>query len=135
VRKRLCAGSGLGVLGLLAMAVFCAWPPPHHAITQTNFEKLRKGMTQGQVEAILEAPPGDYTTRPPALVARPVCDMVLPGQHGGEPIVWQADSLQVYIWFDGEDRAEYMESNDWPRDNRTILDRVRWWWWRRTNGL
>jgi hypothetical protein len=46
---------GLFVLRLAALLV---WPQPDR-ITQENFDRIRKGMSRAEVEAIL-GPPGDY---------------------------------------------------------------------------
>src|SRR5581483_7877942 len=48
----------LGVLSLAGLAVL----PPRHGITPENFARLREGMTQQEVEALLGVPPGSYST-------------------------------------------------------------------------
>lgn len=49
-------------LALLAVGAFLVWPREDR-ITQTNFARIREGMTRADVEAIL-GPPGEYDTRP-----------------------------------------------------------------------
>jgi hypothetical protein len=54
----------VGVIAAGGLVAFVAWlwlVPPHHHINRDSFEKIRRGMTQAQVEAILGVPPGDYS--------------------------------------------------------------------------
>jgi hypothetical protein len=55
-RKPLPVPAGRAVL--LAAGAFVLWPRPER-ITRENFKRIREGMTQAEVEAIL-GPPGDY---------------------------------------------------------------------------
>jgi hypothetical protein len=58
-RKLLVALAGLAVVAAGAVVL---WPEPPSRITRENFDRIREGMTQAEVEAIL-GPPGDYRTR------------------------------------------------------------------------
>jgi hypothetical protein len=57
-RKLLVALAGLAVV--VAVGVVVLWPPEDR-ITEANLERIKEGMTQAEVEAIL-GPPGDYRT-------------------------------------------------------------------------
>ena len=59
-RKLLVVLAGLAVL--VAAGAVVLWPEPPSRITRENFDRVREGMTQAEVEAIL-GPPGDYRTR------------------------------------------------------------------------
>jgi hypothetical protein len=63
-RKKLLAA--LAVLAVvLAAGAFVLWPPPER-VTWENFERISVGMSRADVVAILDGPPGDYTTGPDA---------------------------------------------------------------------
>jgi hypothetical protein len=56
-RKRLVLLAGLVLVGT---AAFSLWPRPDR-ITKANFDRIKEGMSQADVEAIL-GPAGDYST-------------------------------------------------------------------------
>src|SRR5688572_18885031 len=64
-----------------AVAGFLLLSPPEKGsqITKTNAERLRKGMTQKEVEDILGCPPGDYVTREEVFF---LATGILPGAPG-----------------------------------------------------
>ncbi len=47
-------------LALASVAAFALWPRPNR-FTREDYDRIHKGMTRAEVEAIL-GPPGDYTT-------------------------------------------------------------------------
>jgi len=51
-----------GLAVVVAAGVVVLWPRPER-ITRENFERIKEGMSQAEVEEIL-GPPGDYTTEP-----------------------------------------------------------------------
>src|SRR5437660_8314335 len=58
--------AGVAVVLVMAgvlVALLGSWPC---RVTRANCDKLKEGMTQAEVHAILGGPPGDYRTRPPA---------------------------------------------------------------------
>jgi hypothetical protein len=61
-RKLRWAAAGLALVALLAAGAFVMWPRPDR-ITRENYQRIRYGMSRGEVEAIL-GPPGDYTSAP-----------------------------------------------------------------------
>jgi hypothetical protein len=58
-RELLAAAVGLAVL--VAVGAFAAWPRPDR-VTRENCDRIRKGMSRAEVEAIFGGPPGDYRT-------------------------------------------------------------------------
>jgi hypothetical protein len=63
VRKhkwKLLALAGLAVVAVAAS--FALWPRPDR-VTRENYDRVKKGMSRTEVEAIL-GPPGDYSTGP-----------------------------------------------------------------------
>jgi hypothetical protein len=60
-RKLLVVLAGLAVVAAAAVAI-ALWPQPASSLmTRQNFDRIRQGMTQAEVEAILGSP-GDYRT-------------------------------------------------------------------------
>jgi hypothetical protein len=57
-------GSGV-TAAFAALALLCVYPPK---IGETHFQQIKEGMTEGEVEAILGCPPGDYR---PAIWSKP----------------------------------------------------------------
>jgi hypothetical protein len=77
-----------GVAVVLAVGAVVLWPRPDR-ITQENFDRLREGMSRGEVEAIL-GPPGDYTTGPTARFGESV-------YLNGSPFDWDTIN-SVRVW-------------------------------------
>lgn len=63
-RLRLAALATVAVFLLLAGALVPVAFPRPSPVTLTTVERVKGGMTQAEVEAILGGPPGDYRTRP-----------------------------------------------------------------------
>jgi hypothetical protein len=57
---------GMAVVLLLGGALYALVRPWHCPVNRVTFERIKEGMTQADVYAILGGPPGDYRTRPPA---------------------------------------------------------------------
>jgi hypothetical protein len=49
----------------------CQFQNQRPQINWKNFERIKKGMTQDEVENILGAPPGDYSTEPGITLSLP----------------------------------------------------------------
>jgi hypothetical protein len=54
----------LGVALVLFGALLPLVLPRHCPVNRAAFERIKRGMSQARVEAILGGPPGDYRTRP-----------------------------------------------------------------------
>src|SRR5947209_2486329 len=63
--RKLLIGVLAGALVMAGVLVALVGPWPCR-VTQRNCDRIREGMTQAEVHAILGGPPGDYRTRPPA---------------------------------------------------------------------
>jgi|SRR5262245_16663444 len=50
--------------GLAALAAAVWWPRPVSAPVAERVGRIRPGMTQAEVDAVLGGPPGDYSTYP-----------------------------------------------------------------------
>ena len=83
-RRKLLVALAVGVV--VAAAAVVLWPRPDR-ITQENCDRIEKGMSQAEVEAILGGPPGDYTTRQ-VYVLMPIISLVL---EILPPIRWQGN--------------------------------------------
>jgi hypothetical protein len=70
-------------------------------------EKLDKGMTRQQIEAILGGPPGDYTTRPDIGYGQFTLGMVSNEIQQGNvtEFAWRTDDYEITVRFDGNGRA------------------------------
>jgi hypothetical protein len=108
MRKLLVALAGLVVLAAGALVV---WPRPNR-ITQDNFDRIRDGMSQADIEALL-GPPGDYRNVPTTDASDPqifddidawACSLFRHKRVGPEsadpPGFWFGD--EGYIWINFE---------------------------------
>jgi hypothetical protein len=88
-----------GLAVVVAVGATVLWPPVEDRITFENFQRLRGGMTNAEVTAVL-GPPGDYETGQGILVA---------------------DSRRDAIFDAGEfARAPFSTQEEWGSDNALI---------------
>jgi hypothetical protein len=81
------------VIGLVLAACFVLRPGvPKHNINLASFEKIKKGMTLAEVEAILGVAAGDYATEP----TTSHCN----GWWGPGDKEWVGDEGVISVWFD-----------------------------------
>ena len=117
-KKLLWAGIAAG----LAVALYFLVRPaaPKHNFDRASFEKINKGMTLAEVEAILGAPAGDYTTRPTT------SDFDV-GWGPGEK-EWVSNEGAISAWFDPECRILFASfSPVFLRTDLTWLERLQMW--------
>ena len=110
--------ASVGLMALAGWRVF--WPA--HRISFDNILKIRNGMTLAEVETILGAPPGNYSTTgrmPPAVGP----DAYHPTPHYES---WVADEASVTFWFDEEGRV-VMEASCSSARGASLLDYIRVW--------
>jgi hypothetical protein len=85
MRKRWLAA--LAIALLLVGVIFPLLFPRPSKVTRAAYERIEKGMSREEVEAILGGPPGDYTTRP-TLPGLTTADSILDtGWWGDEGII------------------------------------------------
>jgi hypothetical protein len=121
----------LVVLAGLAMVVAAGavvfWPRPE-LITPENFERIRVGMSQVEVEAILGGPPGDYTT---GEIDRDH------EQHGGQLSnlhdgwiargeVWEGNRIEIAVKFDESGNVFNADYWVWKTIDHGPLGNLRW---------
>jgi hypothetical protein len=111
------------LLVLVAGLLFVPFDAPRisQAITEANCDRIKKGMTLRQVEAILGGPPGDYTAWP-----HPRDDVEHLGAPGGSGEHWTGEKGTIDVSFDengkvsgtyfdpGADRARRLR-DEWQR--------------------
>jgi hypothetical protein len=126
----------LGCLALVLMAGYVTlWlTASRHRITQENLNKIQKGMTEKQVEAMLGARPGDYSSgqtvvffaeaKDPGIINLfEPADLVK--ERGGK--CWVADDAALWLRFDdGGHVTEVDFGMTWP-GNESFLAKLRRW--------
>lgn len=120
----LALGAACGVLPLL-------WPRgPAHQIDPEGFGRIREGMTEPEVTAVLHAAEGSHASRAVVpLSTRP--SFTPPGPppptRRDYPKAWTGDRWCIEVWFDAQglviDRALYLVIPLQP----TAFDRLRMW--------
>jgi hypothetical protein len=113
-----------GVAASLALAAYLAvWlTTPHlHPVNRDNFERIQLRMTLAEVEAIVEYPPGDYTTGP-----------IFTGPWTMGSIQrwkrWYSDEGEIAVEFDEDGRVQDQYFAEVVKLKEvTIVDRIRGW--------
>jgi hypothetical protein len=94
-RRRFLLGAGL--LALLGVAIWTMLPRP--GISKANFDRLRQGMTQEDVEVVLGPPSGTSPSRPIPGYA----EMAYRTWHGGgkekRTFCWEGGSRTIIVGF------------------------------------
>jgi hypothetical protein len=79
-------------------------------------------MTQGEVEAVLRAPPGNYGSD------RRNIQLLLPLDNMLPRLEWRSDEVIVWVWFNQDARVERTHvSIARPSPRPTFFQRVRAW--------
>jgi hypothetical protein len=111
--------------------------------TNEMFERIQTGMTQGEVEAILKCPPGDYTSAK-LLPLTAECWLSRQDLSGDDrSSEWAADmpesafeyefspsqrlSLAIRVWFNPDGKATGKERLDITHRQSSLLERLRAW--------
>ncbi len=104
-------GALVAALVLAGVGAFALWPRP--GASRANFDRLRVGMSQGEVTGILGVPPGDSGS---SLGARVVGEEVVFGRPwlvgGGYLARWHDENGTVHLSFDADGRV--MGGEFWP---------------------
>jgi hypothetical protein len=135
-RKLVVAQAGLAVVVAAGAALLWSQLEPDR-ITAANFERIHKGMTRAEVEAILGLP-GDYTTG--ATHADP--EFMFHGDEwfnvfatGPAWPLWEGDAIRIQVGFDDSDHATHkgrLTAHRWeqsPFDNLLWRAKRQWHRW------
>ena len=111
------------VLGVMASRERRLPAPPRrpataHRITRESVRRIRIGMTESQVEALLGAPPGDYTTAGPRL------RIAVWNPQGLLQETWESDELVVVVLFLDDLTVSGTYYDVKPSGPRSLLERV-----------
>jgi hypothetical protein len=107
----------LAILAIVVLVVIREWFPGPTGITATSHARIRPGMSQAEVEAIIGLPPGLYFTRPWILWDGPGRFVIDEG-HRRE---WWWNSFGLLeVGFDASGRVVSAEYQRYKRD-RPIL--------------
>jgi hypothetical protein len=124
--KLLAALAGLAVL--VAVGAVALRPRPQR-ITRESFNRIEKGMTRAEVEAILgpwRRQSWDCRTGPTRqdLAAETFADPEV--QAGGCQLVWASETVWIALRFDTSWRVD--RRRKWPsvREDQGALDNLRW---------
>jgi hypothetical protein len=120
-RRKVVLGLAAAALVLTGHVGWRAFAPPRHRITADSIRAIRGGMTLAEVETLLGAPPGDYSTTGKGVVGRDASP--LPTWYYKS---WSADDAGVTVWFDNEGWVVMKEVAIWAPPV-SWLDRVRSW--------
>ncbi len=120
-RRRLLLALGVA-LAVLVAAVAVWWlAPPRPGVTAANCARIKKGMREAEVEAILGGPPGCYVR------GRLGGEFPVPAGEG--PAFWHDGSLggQVDVWYAADGTVERAEFTplDGPFSVQRLLSRLR----------
>jgi SmpA / OmlA family len=104
--KRRAAWAGVAAVAVLGLVGHVGQRLLRHAqmarhINEDRFQQIRPGMTEGQVEAILGGPSGDYSTEP------------IVWASGMQRLPWNPERAQAWtgnegiitVWFDADGRV------------------------------
>jgi hypothetical protein len=132
-RKLLVSLVAAGVVGLVAFAGWLWHLGLRARINQVAFEHIRVGMTQAEVEAILGAPPGDYTTthdvaRSAGTVLsaekmRRLFDVDSPCRAED----WWTDEVFIQVYFLPDGTVAAKEFAEYDPTKRPVLSRIQDW--------
>jgi hypothetical protein len=111
--------------GMAMKAVFFLPTNPH--ITQVNFERIKKGMTRREVEAIL-GPPGDYRSGPTVFLYRSASR---PGM--AVPLEWRGDIGEIWVWVAADGGVRDTSVHPGFRSQSGTMDWLTWRWRRLRN--
>lgn len=128
---RLVLVSLLGMVGILAFLWFTM---PHHRIDRASFDKIAKGMSLPEVEALLHCRPGSHCSGSASVeMQRPdgsaygvaVDDLLREANLGFGTVFWAGDNGVIVVVLDAESRVE--EKHFANMFNEGLVPKVRRW--------
>ncbi len=94
----------LAIGPVVALAAFVLWPRPT-GVKWKQLDRIRRGMTLGEVEAIV-GPPGNYQTGPSTLDLTFSDPTTQAHRRWGNPaVIWASDEAHALIEFDNSGRV------------------------------
>jgi hypothetical protein len=127
MRKRIRMAVPAGVVLLLGVGVFVVWPVPDR-ITRENLDRIHKGMSKAEVEAIL-GPQGDYSTGKTETLGWEM-------EHGfgrssdwwgaTSSMHWSSDTLSIEVAFHADGTAAGSQALITKRLDQGPLDNLLW---------
>jgi hypothetical protein len=117
----------LVALAALAVAGTVAVPGPRPRFTLADYERVRLGMTKGELEAVL-GKSGDYTTGPKVFFHYGYrSEGELPDTEGPQWAEhWEADQGTVMVQFDAASRCRIKTFIPTTRQEQGTLENVQW---------
>jgi hypothetical protein len=109
---------GMAVTAGLLLAVGQSYPP----VAQENCERIKKGMSRADVEAICGGPPGDYRLNRPDTATFKTYSIQLPEGTTDWP-EWSWDDGDLRVFFDAAGRVLEARLYVWRREG--VFDRLR----------
>jgi hypothetical protein len=111
------AGWVLAILSVLFLLVIQQWRPMPTGISAASYDRIRPGMSQREVEAIIGLPPGRYIEfYPPS-----TCLVVRPVREGHRRERWAGRPGMLEIDFDAHDSVARTEYEPYPQRDRPML--------------
>jgi hypothetical protein len=115
----------VGVVACLGLAVggfvWLTLPPP--GVTRENYERIREGMSQADVEAVLGVPPGAYGRGGIAEIASSNSILVFDPSWRTE--CWAGDTISIQVSFDTDGRVAWKSYSVILREQETFWERLR----------
>ncbi len=110
---------------LVIIYLFRPWWESSKLGNEAKVAKIRRGMTKGEVEAILGGPAGNYTTKP-ALAFASRSSKIAAGEGGGSAPM-EMDNMSPFWNFDDGTALVYMDPDEKVTDKQ--------WFRRESKGL
>jgi hypothetical protein len=127
------------VLLAIALVLFGALLPlvlPRHCpVTRAACDRIKEGMSQADVYAILGGPPGDYRTRP--YLPRVSPDLVLSGEWESASIerMWEGvEGAAVVLYSADPERVVSIRFDEAKPYTPGLVELIRWRTWRLWKG-
>ena len=120
-RRMLRWALALAVLVVMTAGVVTLWPRTDR-ITRENFDRIQKGMSRAENEAIL-GPPGNYATDP-TKVERDSDEQTIPLPCDVQIVSWTTDTDSCTVVLGPSGQVVAMAHSHWARTELSPLDNL-----------